>query len=208
MTLQNRVTPDGRFIPHLARGLFMGNRGGRLHDPVTLTLGTRRHVSRRWICCALSFKDYSRKVWRTGYTELFFLDEVTAFAAGHRPCFECRRREATAFKDAALASQRFVSVEELDAELHLQRLDGRRRRLHRMTSDSLPDGAVILHGGTCHGVVGQALLPWSPDGWGDPAEEPPPGDVDVLTPPLVLEAFRNGYRPVWHPSALNASAKG
>jgi hypothetical protein len=96
MPLQNRVTPFGEFIATPARGLLMGNRGGRLHDDAR-TLGARRWASKQWICCNLDFDDRHRAVWANGYSELFFLDEVTAFAAGHRPCFECRRREAEHF---------------------------------------------------------------------------------------------------------------
>jgi hypothetical protein len=86
MSLQNRVTPFGEFIATLARGTMMGNRGGRLHG-AQRQLGTRRWASKQWICCKLDFSDRHRTVWGDGYTELFFLDEVTAFAAGHRPCF-------------------------------------------------------------------------------------------------------------------------
>ncbi len=92
MPLQNRVLPDGQIVAHSARGAFMGNRGGRFHDPETRTLTTRRWASRQWIICVLDFKHRHREVMGHGYTELFFLDEVTALAAGHRPCFECRRQ--------------------------------------------------------------------------------------------------------------------
>src|SRR6476660_6147998 len=95
MTLQNRVTPFGELISTSARGTLMGNRGGKLHA-ANRTLTSRRWASRQWICCVLDFKNRQRDVWGRYYTELFFLDEVTAFAAGHRPCFECRRRDAKA----------------------------------------------------------------------------------------------------------------
>ncbi len=96
MPLQNRVDPFGELIATSARGLFMGNRGGRIHtDGQTLT--SRRWASRQWICCVLDFKERQRDVWGRYYTELFFLDEPTALAAGHRPCFECRRKEAEHF---------------------------------------------------------------------------------------------------------------
>jgi len=93
MPLQNRVDPFGELFADRSRGLFLGNRGGRLHDD-DRALGRRRWASRQWICCRLEFKDRHRKVWGKSYTELFFLDEVTALAAGHRPCFECRRNDA------------------------------------------------------------------------------------------------------------------
>src|SRR3984893_16441108 len=116
MALQNRVDPFGDLIATPARGLLFGNRGGRFHrDPQTL--GNRRWASRQWICCVLEFKNRRRKVWDTGYTELFFLDEPTALAAGHRPCFECRRRDAEAFRKA-FNERAWVSAPEMDAVLH------------------------------------------------------------------------------------------
>ena len=96
MTLQNRVTPFGDLTIAPARGLLMGNRGGRLHD-ARRQWGARRWASKQWICCKLDFNNRHRTVWGNSYSELFFLDEVTAFAAGHRPCFECRRKDALAF---------------------------------------------------------------------------------------------------------------
>src|SRR3982750_3662131 len=96
MALQNRVDPFGELIATQARGTLFGNRGGRFHRD-DRTLGKRRWASRQWICCVLAFKGRHRAVWGRGYTELFFLDEVTALAAGHRPCFECRRTAARTF---------------------------------------------------------------------------------------------------------------
>src|SRR6185312_4370847 len=96
MTLPNRVSPLGELFATPARGTLMGNRGGRIHsDDKRLT--TRRWASRQWICCVLDFKNRQRDVWGRYYTELFFLNEVTAFAARHRPCFECRRKDAEHF---------------------------------------------------------------------------------------------------------------
>jgi hypothetical protein len=96
MPVQNRIDPFGKLVATPARGTLMGNRGGRLHD-ANSKLGTRRWASKQWICCELEFKNRHRDVWGDSYTELFFLDEVTAFAAGHRPCFECRRKDAERF---------------------------------------------------------------------------------------------------------------
>src|SRR5947199_10356022 len=99
MPLQNRVTPFGELIAISARGTMFGNRGGRFHRD-DRTLGARRWASRQWICCVLSFKGRRHSVWGpTSYTDLFFLDEVTALAAGHRPCFECLRADANASAD-------------------------------------------------------------------------------------------------------------
>ena len=98
MALQNRVDPFGELIATPARGMFFGNRGGRFHRD-DRTLGRRRWASRQWICCVLQFKNRRHDVWGQGFTDLFFLDEVTALAAGHRPCFECRRADAKEFAE-------------------------------------------------------------------------------------------------------------
>src|SRR5579864_4645810 len=133
MSLQNRVDPFGELIAVPARGLFMGNRGGRFHtDAKRLT--ARRWASRQWICCALDFKGRQRDVWGRFYTELFFLDEPTALAAGHRPCFECRRKEAEAFAERWREARRLAArplADEMDEVLHAERLHGRAKRLHR-----------------------------------------------------------------------------
>jgi hypothetical protein len=170
MPLPNRVDPFGNLFADPARGLFFGNRGGRFHRD-DRTLGARRWVSRSWICCRLAFKGRHRNVWAAGYTELFFLDEPTALAAGHRPCFECRRADARAFAAAYAAGSRqrgnFFGVRapdtrpepgssarvprapEIDRVLHAERLmgraksPGRTKRRHRLTIDGLPDGAFL-----------------------------------------------------------------
>jgi hypothetical protein len=205
MPLQNRVTPFGDLVAEPARGLLFGNRGGRFHDPATRSLRTRRWASKQWICCVLAFKGRHREVWRTGYTELFFLDEVTALAAGHRPCCECRRTAARAFQAAlAAAGESPLSLSEIDARLHAERLDRRAKRLHRVAAESLPDGAMMALGGQAFAVRGGAVLPWGPTGYGAPRPRPS-GDVDVLTPPLTLAALRGGYAPLWHPTAPASS---
>jgi hypothetical protein len=139
MPLPNRVDPFGNLFGDDSRGLLFGNRGGRFHRDGQ-TLGARRWVSRRWICCRLDFKGRHRDVWGRGYTELFFLDEPTALAAGHRPCFECRRADARAFA-AAFARGHAMSADEIDRVLHAQRLDGRAKRGHRRALDGLPAAA-------------------------------------------------------------------
>ena len=129
MPLQNRVSPFGDLYASSARGLFMGNRGGRFHtDAKTLT--ARRWASRQWICCVLDFKGRRRDVWGRFYTEVFFLDEPTALAAGHRPCFECRRSDAETFAETwreARKRGRRPSAGEMDAVLHSERLAGSRQ---------------------------------------------------------------------------------
>lgn len=205
MTLQNRVTPFGELAIDRARGLLMGNRGGRFHRD-DRTLGGRRWASPQWICCMLSFKGRRRDVWRRSYTELFFLDEVTALAAGHRPCFECRRREAehfaALFADAKPNSVRSrASAPAMDAVLHRERLDGKAKRLHRRNIDALPDGAMFALCGEAYAVRGGDLLRWSSSGYREIEPRRHALDVDVLTPPSILAALAKGYAPMWHPSA-------
>jgi hypothetical protein len=197
MPLQNRVTPFGELTIDPARGLLMGNRGGRLHD-ATRTLSTRRWASKQWICCKLDFNNRHRKVWGDSYTELFFLDEVTAFAAGHRPCFECRRRDAQAF--AALFPGRHKAPE-MDEVLQAQRLNGKAKRLHRRDIDGLPDGGMIALNDAAFAVNGKHLLRWTPSGYDDRRMRPRRVDVAVLTPPAILKVLEKGYAPLWHPSA-------
>src|SRR5215468_5545284 len=143
MPLPNRVDPFGDLFADASRGSLFGNRGGRFHR-ADRTLGLRRWVSRAWICCRLEFKGRHRDVWGAGYTELFFLDEPTALAAGHRPCFECRRADAQAFAAAFAGSDAAASsADEIDRALHAQRLDRRGKRCHRLAIDALPDGAFL-----------------------------------------------------------------
>ena len=200
MPLPNRVDPFGNLFADPARGLFFGNRGGRFHRD-DRTLGLRRWVSRTWICCRLAFKGRHRSVWGAGYTELFFLDEPTALAAGHRPCFECRRHEAQAFA-AALARGlgRRVSprAAEMDRLLHAERLDGRAKRSHRLPLADLPDGALLtLARGARRRVRGarRFLLRWTPSGYVARRSRPRGIVVDVLTPPATLLRCR------WLPAA-------
>ncbi|HYS48095.1 MAG TPA: hypothetical protein VEM36_04875 [Xanthobacteraceae bacterium] len=204
MPLQNRVDPFGELRAVPARGMFMGNRGGRIHrDDRTLT--RRRWTSPAWICCRLAFKARHRMVWGKSYTELFFLDEPTALSAGHRPCFECRRADARAFAAAWARARHLRSApraHEMDLVLHAERLDGRTKRRHRGALDDLPDGTMIaLSGERAFAVRGDRLLPWTPDGYGGPQPRPRKILVEVLTPPAIVAALAAGYRPQWHPSA-------
>jgi hypothetical protein len=206
MPLQNRVNPFGDLIADSARGLFLGNRGGRLHRD-DRTLGRRRWITPAWICCRLEFKRRRRQVWGRSYSELFFLDEPTALAAGHRPCFECRRAEARAFVAAVAAGTGWRSplrAGEIDRVLHVERLDGTVKRRHRRVIDDLPDGAFLVtpeEPGSAFAVHGRLLLRWAPPGYAASLPRPSGIAVEVLTPPAVLAALSAGYRPVWHPSA-------
>lgn len=204
MPLQNRVSPFGELFATRARGTLFGNRGGRFHRD-DRTLGTRRWVSRAWICCRLQFKGRQREVWGSGYTELFFLDEVTALSAGHRPCFECRRHDALAFAHAwarACRLRQRPRAAEMDRVLQSQRLDGRAKRMHRRPIDTLPDGAVIARDGEAFAVRGGSLLRWTHAGYEPRQRRPKRISVDVLTPPAILSVLKAGYRPQWHASVL------
>jgi hypothetical protein len=203
MPLQNRVDPFGELLATAARGTMFGNRGGRFHtDDKALT--TRRFVSRAWICCVLQFKNRRRDVWGRYYTELFFLDEVTALAAGHRPCFECRRKDAVAFATLwaeACKRKSRPRAGDMDEVLHRERLDGRAKRRYRGDFDDLPDGAIVALQEGAFAVRGNALLQWTPTGYAARKRRPRSGRVDVLTPPAILAVLKAGYRPQWHPSA-------
>lgn len=201
MALQNRVTPFGELVATEARGTLFGNRGGKFHRD-DRTLSRRRWTSRQWICCVLQFKGRRRNVWGRYYTELFFLDEITALAAGHRPCFECRRADALAFAEAFGKSNHRPSAPEMDLVLHAERLDGRTKRIHRLALDALPDAAIItLTGGDAFAVKDNALLPWTPSGYGKPRSRLRGVEVDVLTPPSILRALSRGFVPRWHETA-------
>ena len=204
MPLQNRVSPFGELFTDAARGTLFGNRGGKFHRD-DRTLGKRRWASRQWICCVLDFKGRQRDVWGRYYTELFFLDEVTALAAGHRPCFECRRAEATAFAAAwakADGKKKRPSAPDMDVVLHEQRLDGHAKRLHRLPAKDLPDGAMISLEGAAFAVKGDELLHWTPIGYGERRERPRTGKLDMLTPPAMVAALKAGYVPRWHENSM------
>ena len=156
MPLQNRVTPTGDIIATPHRGLFTGNRG-IIHDPATKTL-TRRWASQAWLTCLCEFRGKRRRVMGgRSWTELFFLDEATAFAAGHRPCFYCRRDDANRFRAAWEEGNGASNVlaRDMDAVLHRERLDRGRKRLHElpMPSEQLPDGAMVQAGSESYLIV-------------------------------------------------------
>lgn len=200
MPLCNSVTPYGELTANPARGMLMGNRGGRIHD-AHQHLGARRWASNQWICCRLEFKNRHRTVWGNSYTELFFLDEVTALAAGHRPCFECRRQDALAFAVKFPGSHK---APEMDVVLHAERLDGKSKRLHCRRLGDRPDGAMIAFDSGAFAVRGAHLLRWSPSGYGEAKLRPLSIEVDVLTPPSIVAVLAKGYAPMWHPSATCA----
>jgi hypothetical protein len=201
MPLQNRVSSFGELFASPARGTLMGNRGGRLHDD-RRQLARRRWTSKQWICCKLEFNNRHRRVWGDGYTELFFLDEVTAFAAGHRPCFECRRKDAERFAKLFSCKKKRASATAMDRALHAERLIGRVKRAHPRKLDTLPDGAMIALGDEAFAVRGSHLLLWTPTGYRESIPRPRGIEADVVTPPSILAVLTRGYVPLWHPSAL------
>ena len=201
MPRQNRVTPRGELIAVDARGTFMGNRGC-LHDAAGRI--RRAWQLKRWIICELEFKGRHRPVMQPGrYTELFFLDEATALAAGHRPCAECRRPAFRAFLAAWAAGRPGGDTPRtpaLDEVLHRERT----APPWQAPLDTLPDGAFVALPGDPRPflVLGGALLAWTPGGYTDHVARPPAA-VEVLTPRSTVEALRAGYRPVLHPTAAH-----
>jgi hypothetical protein len=203
MPLQNRVTPTGDIIATTHRGMFTGNRG-IIHDPTTRTLLTRRWASRAWLTCVCEFKGRRREVMAgRSWTELFFLDEATAFAAGHRPCFFCRREDANRFRAAWEKGNRLSKLHagDIDTVLHRERLEGSRKRLHVLPLPllQLPDGAMVRAGEESFLVAKGRALHWSPAGYRK-AQGRMEGAM-LLTPPSTMRAFSAGYRPVLHASA-------
>jgi hypothetical protein len=202
MPLQNRVTPSGDIIATPHRGMFTGNRG-IIHDPATRTL-TRRWASKAWLTCVCEFRGRRREVMGgRSWTELFFLDEATALAAGHRPCFFCRRDDANRFRAAWEKGNGVEDMlaREIDAVLHGERLAGGKKRLHPLPAplEELPDGAMVQAGAESSLIVQGRVLTWSPAGYREPQNAV--HDAMLLTPPSTLRALSAGYRPVLHPSA-------
>jgi hypothetical protein len=204
MPLQNRVTPQGEIIADPHRGLFTGNRG-IIHDPQTRTLLPRRWISKAWLVCVCDYKGRRRDVMGTrSWTELFFLDEATALAAGHRPCFFCRRADAGAFVAAWEQGNRVADARagRIDAVLHRERLDRRSKRWHPLPGglEDLPDGAMVRAGNDDYLMLRGRALRWSAGGYRR-ADDVSRRDAALLTPPSTVRALLSGYRPVLHPSA-------
>ena len=204
MPHRNRVTPFGDVVATEARGLLYGNRGV-LHDDRGRIV--RPFQGRRWIACRLAFKGRRRRLLQPGrFTELFFLDEATAFAAGHRPCAECRREDFDRFHAAWGATHPGTSsrVDDIDRELHEQRVGpGRTKRLHASVTGELPDGAMIADDGAAWLIQDGTLLRWTPAGYGDRHVADPAEAVQLLTPPSIVAVIAAGYTPSIHSSAEN-----
>jgi hypothetical protein len=203
MPLQNRVTPTGDIVVDPNRGIFTGNRG-LIHDPATKTLLKKRWSSPAWITCVCEFRGWRRQVMaRRSWTELFFLDEATALAAGHRPCFFCRRDDANRFRAAWQQGNGVTNMraKEMDAVLHRERLERGKKRLHPlpMPLAELPDGAMVQAGAESFLIRQGSALLWSMAGYR--ATDTAITDAMLLTPPSTLRAISAGYRPLLHGSA-------
>lgn len=206
MPLQNRITPVGTIESTAARGTLMGNRGVLHNSKKKL-----RHLfkSKAWITCLLEFKDRRRELISPGfYTELFFFDEVTAFAAGHRPCAECRRARFNEFRDAwghanNQDGDSAVRAPQMDNVLHVERVDGDQKVTWRHLLADLPHGTMFQVGSDSYAVCDQKLFKWSFGGYSAAEMKGLPETVDVLTPRSVVNVFNSGFRPVFHPTATS-----
>jgi hypothetical protein len=201
MPLQNRVDPLGDIHAYPARGTLMGNRG-IIHDAATRKLLRRRWTTKAWIICLCAFKGRHRQVMGPGsYTELFFLDEVTALAAGHRPCFECQRERAREFAEcfAAGNGSRPMRAPEIDAVLHGERLAAGNAAAALSTAElaELPDGAMVARDGRASAIRDGRLLEWRPKGYGSavPAGTLGAEGWSLITPNATVRAIRAGFRP-------------
>lgn len=205
--LQNRATPSGDLIAVPERGLFMGNRGNLHNHERQIT--SRRWTTIHWVTCLLEFKGRKRELMHPGYyTELFFLDEATAFAAGHRPCAECRRgdynRFGELFRQVHPGEGRPRALE-LDTVLQAERRGpDRQQRRWQAALGSLADGVMVARAGSptvallwWHGK----LWPWTPGGYAAPETATANETVSVLTPETTAAIFAAGYVPIVHPSA-------
>jgi hypothetical protein len=233
MAEQNRVTPLGEIVAVPLRGAWTGNRGV-LHEggPGGHRI-VRSHASDLWITCALEFRGRWREQWLPHrYTHLFFHDEAVSFAAGHRPCAECRRGDYRAYQQAWAAEvitarspaghgtpdpvlapdpvatpvlAPLPSAKQLNAQLHSERIvpGTHRRRLHELPWAGLPDGTFVLEDGQPALVLGDALVPWTTDGYGARRPRPTAGTAIVITPPSTVAVLRAGY-----PVQIDDTAKG
>jgi len=201
MPLQNRVTPFGDLVALEGRGLVIGNRGV-LHDETRRIV--RHSQVRRWIACRLEFRGRHRQIMRLrSWTELFFLDEATSFAAGHRPCAECRYADYRRFRELWIGCfGEPVSADIMDRKLHAERFVARAKVTYRAEVACLPDGTYVAIDGAAWLVLRDELLAWSGAGYTRRLPRPARGHVEVLTPRSIVAILSAGYRPAIHPSAL------
>ncbi len=201
MPFQNRVTPAGAIVALPGRGMFMGNRGV-LHDEQKCIV--RPWQVKRWICCVTEFRGRRREIMAPHrWTELFFLDEAAALAAGHRPCAECRNADYKRFRGVWEAEFGKVrSVDEIDAVLHAERLNGRAKRTYTADIGLLPDGTYVSHDGRSYLLCGGKMAAWTDAGYEKPLARPANGFVEVLTPKSIVTVLKSGYTPCVHPTFL------
>lgn len=194
MPAQNRVSPRSELIAVEARGTLMGNRGC-LHRGDQIV---RPWDGQRWIVCDPSYRGRRVPQWAPGrYTVLFFLDEAVALAAGHRPCFECRRDAAKAFCAAwEVGFDVWPSADDLDERLHRDRLVGDEQRTHERPWSEVPDAAFVDIDGVPHRVDDDAVRPWRTNAYGPAVARPTTGSATVLTPAATVEVLRHGYHPL------------
>jgi hypothetical protein len=220
MPERNRVTPQGEFVAIPLRGAWTGNRGV-LHEGHQIV---RSHASNLWITCALEFRGRWREQWLPHrWTHLYFHDEAVSFAAGHRPCAECRRadyrayqrawaaelitaRSAAGAEAAAKAGESLPTAKEMNAQLHRERIvpGTHRRRWHEMAWADLPDGTFVLLDDAPAVVVGATVVPWTTEGYGTPIPRPRAGTATVITPPSSVAVLRAGYPVQIDETALNS----
>ena len=213
MPHQNRVTPHAELIATPARGALMGNRGCLHNERAEIR---RPFVGKRWIACLLEFRERRRAVMTPGcYTELFFLDEVTALAAGHRPCAECRRDDYNAFRWAWVAAGlpsrgALPSANEMDTRLHAELLTSTGgKATHSAHLADLPDGVFVVVDGNDQSFLFYAdrFWPWTPGGYSTPCEPATNLFFRLFTPPSVAAVLAAGYTPMVHISTLNAQGR-
>ena len=202
MPFQNRVTPSGDIVALPGRGTLTGNRG-IIHNADKQIV--RAWQVKRWIACALEFRGRKREVMQLNrWTNLFFLDEATAFSAGHRPCAECRNAGYKRFRSLwERVNRTTANADAIDAVLHASRLNQRRKRTYRANIDTLPDGTFIAIDGVPWLLWNDARFEWSDGGYLTKRKRESSGEVEVLTPEAIVDIFAAGYRPAIHPSAAS-----
>jgi hypothetical protein len=206
MPLQNRVDPWGIISAVSARGTLLGNRG-ILHNEKRQIVKPYQHQS--WVTCKLKFKDRRRKLMSQGtYTELFFLDESTAFAAGHRPCCECRRERYTEFKDYWARANLYkygndIKISIINKIMHKERIKKRIKITYKSNIKDLPDGTIFSSNGAAYLIFKSKIYFWSFEGYSLQNNIYFPGKVDILTPKSIINAFKLGFKPEVHKSVFS-----
>jgi hypothetical protein len=199
MSLQNRVDPQGNIISTTARGTWLGNRGV-IHNEQKQII--KPYNLKAWITCALEFRGRHREVMMPNrWTELFFLDEATAFSAGHRPCFQCRYKDHQQFKAAWLKGNpqygfnEKTPVSEIDKILHAERINKGEKVTYDEDPANLPNGTFILIDGKPYAIWGKLIYQWTPFGYEKGITLLTAKKVKVLTPKSIVNMLKAGYEP-------------